>query len=708
MNRKTVLILKYLMDGNPHKVTDLAEYLKLSPRLVRYELEEAYAFLEKEGFPLPKHQGSTGVCMRLSMQQQELLRNRLASLSTYDYVMTSSERRCIMLLLMLASGDRPLTGQYFADQMSVSKSSIDKDMNLLKADLEGSGVRLESRVSKGSSLEGDEWCIRNLGVRMLEQHLNFAGWYQKQRGQESADMVERFAHKLFCDETMPSLFKIMQEQETGGDGKWLAYDSFRRIVLTLAVALVRVRKGREMNSMPPSMFLVKTTNEYIYAMQIAKRIGEQFEVYLSDKEICALALLLISAEHVTPEPYLKDNWVEVQVLLDCLVRSMSSEMGIDFTRSAELYQSLHQPLGSAVFCLRHGISRMNPNLPEIKREYRECFDALIRVVEKLHSELLSGISEDDLAWLTLPFCALAEQQKRSAATCKVAIVCVHGVGTANLLREAVSSRFPNIRIAATLTCSDMEKLEGLGIDFIISSILLPACTLPWVKISAIPTEQDWENIGRMILKYSVSKTVSDEASDIFRDVMDVVQRHCQIDDMEKFTSGLASCLESNGLSIPMERIQPSLASLLTPDKLRCCQYAADWEDAVCQACNILVESGDATEEFRDSAIYSVKKAGPYVVIMPGVVLVHGDIGKGVEKLSMSMVTLKKAVYFQHPSNDPVWLVFCLAPIDSWSHIHALRGLLNLLKHITVQDFCEAETPQKLYEYLRESGESLCS
>ena len=111
MNRKTVLILKYLMDGNPHKVTDLAEYLKLSPRLVRYELEEAYAFLEKEGFPLPKHQGSTGVCMRLSMQQQELLRNRLASLSTYDYVMTSSERRCIMLLLMLASGDRPLTGQ---------------------------------------------------------------------------------------------------------------------------------------------------------------------------------------------------------------------------------------------------------------------------------------------------------------------------------------------------------------------------------------------------------------------------------------------------------------------------------------------------------------------------------------------------------------------------------------------------------------------
>lgn len=707
MNKKTILILKYLMDGNPHKVTDLAGYLKLSPRLVRYELEETYAFLEKEGFPLPQHHGSTGIRMVLSREQREGLKSRLTSLSTYDYVMTSSERRCIMLLLMLASGDRPLTGQYFADQMSVSKSSIDKDMILLKADLEGSGVRLESRAGKGSSLEGDEGCIRNLGVRMLEQHLNFPGLYQKQNGQESADMVERFAHKIFCDKTMPGLIKIMQEQGTIGDGKRFAYDSFRMIVLTLIVTIARVRTGRSLCSMPSGTFLVKTTNEYLYAAQIAKGIEEQLGVHLSDQEICSLTLLLISAEYVTPEPYLKDNWVEVQVLLDCIVHGMSGEMGIEFTRNAELYQSLQPLLGSTVFCLRHGIPRVNPNLSQIKREYRECFDALVRVEKKLQNELISGISEDDLAWLALPFCASAEQQKRSAAICKVAIVCMHGVGTANLLREAVSSRFANVRVVATLTCADTEKLENLGTDFVISSIFLPGCALPWVKISAIPTDRDWENIGRMILKYSAGNAAPITPPDIFRDVMDVVRKHCRIDDMDKFTAGLVSCLESNGLSIPMERIQPSLPSLLTPDKLRCCRHAIGWEDAVGQACDILIKSGDATEEFRESAIYSVKKAGPYVVIMPGVVLVHGDIGKGVKRLSMSMVTLEKGVCFHHPSNDPVQLIFCLAPVDNWSHIQALRGLLNLLEHITVQTLCEADSPQKLYEYLKESGESPC-
>ena len=37
------------MDGQPHKLAELAEYLQTSPRLVRYEMSEAGAFLEKEG-----------------------------------------------------------------------------------------------------------------------------------------------------------------------------------------------------------------------------------------------------------------------------------------------------------------------------------------------------------------------------------------------------------------------------------------------------------------------------------------------------------------------------------------------------------------------------------------------------------------------------------------------------------------------------------
>jgi len=49
LNSKTILLFRRLMDGQPHKLAELAEYLQTSPRLVRYEMSEAGAFLEKEG-----------------------------------------------------------------------------------------------------------------------------------------------------------------------------------------------------------------------------------------------------------------------------------------------------------------------------------------------------------------------------------------------------------------------------------------------------------------------------------------------------------------------------------------------------------------------------------------------------------------------------------------------------------------------------------
>lgn len=704
MNRKTLLILNYLMDGKPHRVTDLAGYLNLSPRLVRYEMEEVNAFLEKEGFPFLRNESTEGLSMKLSRKQKESLEKKLVNLSTYDYVMTSFERRRIMLLLMLANGDRPLTGQYFADQMSVSKSSIDKDMILLKSDLKGSGVRLESRTRKGSSLKGDERDIRKLSVRILEQHLNFASFYHQQNILESIDMIERFAYRLFCDNIIPPLFKIVQNREWSDTERPLAYDSFRMITLAMAVAVVRMRTGKTINVMPASMLLVKTTSEYMQAIQMSKEIEAQFHMKLPEEEICTLAFLLISAEYVTPELYLKDDWVEVQLLSDCLVRDMSEEMGIDFSKDKEIYRSLQPSLGSIVFRLRHGIPTINPGLLEIKRGYRECFDSLVLVIERLNSELLSNITEDEITWLVLHFCASAERQKRVMLSGRVAIVCAYGIGTANLLREAVCSRYRNIQVVATIPFADMQYLQKLDVDFVISSIPLPGYKQPWVKVSAIPTDRDWENIDKMILQNPVRVTHAMNTTNVFNKVIDIVQKYCQIQDTDEFIAEIATCFEANDLAVHMERHQPTLESLLRPERLRCHCKAVDWEDAVKQACGVLTETGDTTNEFTDSAIQSVKKAGAYIVIMPGVALVHGDVGKGVERLAMSMITLESPIRFYHPSNDPVWVIFCLAPIDNWSHIHAFRGLLKLLNRVAVQTLCSVDTPQELYEYLKEGCE----
>lgn len=86
------------------------------------------------------------------------------------------------------------------------------------------------------------------------------------------------------------------------------------------------------------------------------------------------------------------------------------------------------------------------------------------------------------------------------------------------------------------------------------------------------------------------------------------------------------------------------------------------------------------------------------MIMPGIALVHGEAGKGVHRLAMSLVTLENPVEFHHPDNDPVRLVFCLAPADNWSHIQALKDLLDVLGRCPIKKLCGAKTPQELYRY----------
>ena len=117
-----------------------------------------------------------------------------------------------------------------------------------------------------------------------------------------------------------------------------------------------------------------------------------------------------------------------------------------------------------------------------------------------------------------------------------------------------------------------------------------------------------------------------DAAELFKDVMKTIQAHCEVRDVDGLMASLAASFEAAGIRCA-DRVQPALAQLLSPQKVLCRRRAAGWEDAVRQACAVLVQAGDVTEEFTISAIQSVRSAGPYIVIMPGVALVHSELGR---------------------------------------------------------------------------------
>ena len=84
----------------------------------------------------------------------------ISNLDNYVYAISPFERKCYILVSMWCCSE-PLTSQYFADEMNVSKSSIDKDILSIRQEYEGYDFSINVKTGKGSYIEGDERDIRS-------------------------------------------------------------------------------------------------------------------------------------------------------------------------------------------------------------------------------------------------------------------------------------------------------------------------------------------------------------------------------------------------------------------------------------------------------------------------------------------------------------------------------------------------------------------
>lgn len=121
-----------------------------------------------------------------------------------------------------------------------------------------------------------------------------------------------------------------------------------------------------------------------------------------------------------------------------------------------------------------------------------------------------------------------------------------------------------------------------------------------------------------------------------------------------------------------------LADLLTERTVRVGVEAKDWQEVVDIAGRLLLDDDSIEPSYIDAMREVIQSLGPYVVIAPGVALLHGRPKHGVKRICMSLVVLKTPVKFGHPENDPVTLAFALGGVDERSHLDALAQLATLL------------------------------
>lgn len=106
--------------------------------------------------------------------------------------------------------------------------------------------------------------------------------------------------------------------------------------------------------------------------------------------------------------------------------------------------------------------------------------------------------------------------------------------------------------------------------------------------------------------------------------------------------------------------------------------AQDWRDLTRQFGQVLVDEGLAEPAYTEAMITNVEKNGPYLVIAPGVALLHARPDEGALANAVVVGTADPPVAFGHSTNDPVWLVLALTATGDLEHTSVLQGIALML------------------------------
>lgn len=141
-----------------------------------------------------------------------------------------------------------------------------------------------------------------------------------------------------------------------------------------------------------------------------------------------------------------------------------------------------------------------------------------------------------------------------------------------------------------------------------------------------------------------------------------------------------------------------LSDLLDKSLVRLNVEATDWQDAIRQSTQPLVDNGKVTPGYVDDIIKGVLELGPYIVITEHVALPHARPESGALESAVGIATLRDPVEFGSADNDPVKFPFPLSAKDNGSHLSALQSLVELLSDPDFFTQLEnARTPQDVVD-----------
>jgi transcriptional antiterminator len=495
-SRQARITRHLLAEAGPRSVEEIAIALRLTTRVVRYNLPSIETYLRSGGLKVVRRRG-VGIWLEGDDARRSALRSSLDGVAG-PQVLNVDDRKLRALAALLDRAPEPLHLADLEVELATSRPTVRRDVRAAEGWLEEHHLHLRHLAGVGLVVRGTEIDVRKGFLALVLEAVPPDVLLNEASGDPATGMVDdRSAEtaRFMAGLDLATYRTILLEQLPELDE-----NEPITIVATLYLAIVarRIQAGRQAAFQSGQLRSLIDHPLADAAARIATAMEKATHLVVGEPDIAAITEFLLGFAEVDGKAASADD-VDTEPI-DRLVAAAAKRLHPSLADDDQLRKSLAEHLRRLRVRLRYGLPVSNPLMQEVRERYPDVYQVAAEIVAEVAPLGEATVPDDEIGFLTM-YLAGSLERNRLRPKIRVTVVCPAGMATAWILVSRLLAVFPQVEVIRVVSKTAYERgPDDVATDVVVSTIPVgdDPDRLPSVVVSPLLRERDIRRLSRLL------------------------------------------------------------------------------------------------------------------------------------------------------------------------------------------------------------------
>lgn len=466
------------------KVKELTDLLDVSRRTVYRELSSLEETLAHSNVSIINQRGM-GYQLEGDEEKIHSLGRQIEEAQPSE--MTIQERQRALSLRLLLS--ESLTMETLADELRVSPSTVQSDLEDVEEELERFGVYIDRVKFQGLTVIASERKRREIASQLIYGSVEDYDFF-KYLNTLKEDPENQF-NDYFLSCLTPESLRFVNEainHDSSQQFSKVTDNQLQHVIIILTLTIDRIQTGHPINEAIPAKAI---SQDIIYlSHEILGYISSEMALAIDLDERHFIALQLEGLNYKTSQSIFFETFdSQLTYQVKELIRLVTEHTGNDFRYDDSLFYDLVAHIQATL--KRPVLLDYKLDTPVLKR-INEEYPNLAVALDMAWEEVFTGheLTNDEKAYVVIHFATSLERHPSIQREVNAIVVSSSGVGTGKILESRLKRYLPEINSVTVIQLSRLQLVDFSKYQLILSTIYLSGMDRDYRVISPLLTDKE--------------------------------------------------------------------------------------------------------------------------------------------------------------------------------------------------------------------------